>query len=93
MKESEIEQHLKRLALQAGGRSYKWASPGVRGVPDQIVMLPGGKLCLVEIKRPGGVPTVQQCLRHKELAALGQRVEVVSCPAHAAALIASMVSA
>lgn len=90
MKESAVETHLRRTALQAGGRSYKWTSPGVRGVPDQIVMLPGCVLCFVEVKRPGEVPTDQQRLRHRELMDMGQRVAVVSSTYQADLLIEAL---
>lgn len=32
----------------------KFVSPGNSGVPDRLVFIPGGKLVLVELKRPGG---------------------------------------
>jgi hypothetical protein len=86
MRESQIETHLKRLALQAGGRSYKWVSPGLRGVPDQIVLLPVAPehqaivaryIRFVECKAPGEHARGQQELRHEELRALGFHAHVV----------------
>jgi len=38
---------------ELGGLSLKWVSPGFRGVPDQIVFMPGRRLYLCELKDGG----------------------------------------
>lgn len=53
MKESEIESHLKRRVEALGGKCWKWVSPGRLGVPDRILILPGGIIWFVETKAPG----------------------------------------
>ena len=99
MRESQIETHLKRLALQAGGRSYKWVSPGLRGVPDQIVLLPvpyehqsilAQYVRFVECKAPGKTARGQQELRLQELRALGFHAHVVDTILGADVLIGDM---
>ena len=51
--EVRVEKALQDAAKAAGGRAWKWSSPGQRGVPDRIVTLPGGRTALVEVKREG----------------------------------------
>jgi len=36
-----------------GGMAVKFTSPGLDGVPDRIVLLPGRKIAFVELKAPG----------------------------------------
>ena len=53
--EKEIERKLKVLVEgRLGGACLKWVCPGWSGVPDRIVLLPGGRVCFVELKRPEG---------------------------------------
>ena len=77
MREKDIEARCKKLAEAEGGRLYKWISPGCDGVPDRILILPGGYLAFVEFKAWGKRPTAQQERRHQELRELGQTVHVV----------------
>ena len=77
MREKTIEQYLCDAALRHGGRAYKWVSPGRVGVPDRLVVLPGGNLFGVECKAPGKTPTALQARIHAELRALGLEVAVV----------------
>ena len=78
MREREVESHLRRKVEQAGGRCEKFIPDLDNGMPDRIVMLPGGVLVWVETKKPrGGKLSEIQKLQHRRLRALGQRVEVV----------------
>lgn len=99
MKESVIETYLKLAAETFGMRSYKWASTGLRGVPDQILLAPippehqalvARYIRYVETKAPGKEERGQQALRHAELRALGFVVDVVDSKQQAAQTIASM---
>lgn len=72
--EKSIEAYLRNQVRKIGGRAYKFTSPGNAGVPDRLVMLPGGDLFFVELKAPGGKTTKLQEKRIKELEMLGQVV-------------------
>jgi hypothetical protein len=69
--ERQIEQQLKKAVSRIGGLCLKFTSPGCAGVPDRVVLLPGGRLIFVEIKRPGEVPRPLQMKRLLQLTALG----------------------
>lgn len=59
--EKDIEQKLRRTVEKHGGRCLKWTCPGWSGVPDRIILLPGGRVVFVELKRPkGGVLSPMQ---------------------------------
>ena len=53
MRENEIERRLAVSVKEMGGMAVKFVSPGLDGVPDRIVLLPGGKAAFVELKAPG----------------------------------------
>lgn len=52
--EKEIEQKLRKTVAKHGGHCLKWVCPGWSGVPDRIILLPGGRVRFVETKRPKG---------------------------------------
>ncbi len=52
--EKDIEKGLVKIVKDAGGLCLKWVCPGWSGVPDRIVLLPGGRVIFVELKRPKG---------------------------------------
>lgn len=52
--EREIEHKFRRLIIRHGGLCLKWVCPGWTGVPDRLVLLPGGRIIFVELKRPKG---------------------------------------
>ena len=88
MREREVEGYLRRRVEAHGGECRKFIPEQDPGYPDRIVMLPGGVLVWVETKKPsGGRVSPLQKLRHKELRALGQRVEVVWTKEQADALV------
>ena len=74
MQESRIEKRLKREVEKLGGKCLKFVSPGVVGVPDRIVLLPGGSIYFVELKAPGKKLSPIQVHRAKELCDLGFNV-------------------
>ena len=53
MLEKEIEKKLKDKVKEMGGLCLKWESPGYTGVPDRMILLPGGRIYFVELKAPG----------------------------------------
>lgn len=52
--EKDIEEKLIDMVRRRGGLCLKWVCPGWSGVPDRIVLLPGGRVVFVETKRPKG---------------------------------------
>ena len=77
MLEKQIEERLRLSVKCLGGIAYKWVSPGNAGVPDRIVVLPGGLLWFVELKQPGKKPTTLQRAKIDQLRRLGFRVKVI----------------
>ena len=77
MKERDIEQKLIQAVKNTGGLAPKFISPGFDGVPDRIVLLPGGKIAFVEVKAPGCRPRPLQESRHGMLRRLGFQVFVL----------------
>lgn len=71
MEEQKIERRLRKEIELIGGKALKFVSPGVSGVPDRIVLLPGGKVIFIELKAPGKKLKPIQELRKKELEKLG----------------------
>jgi len=59
MNESTIEKKLVEHCADRGLLTYKFSSPAHRGVPDRVIM-GGGKVMFVELKRPGQKPTPLQ---------------------------------
>lgn len=77
MREKVIEHKLLTEVKKIGGLALKFVSPGYDGVPDRIVLLPGGKIGFVEVKAPGEKPRPLQRARHKSLMKLGFSVYVI----------------
>lgn len=50
--ERDIEKKLRKLVEKYDGLCLKWICPGWSGVPDRIVLLPGGTVLFIETKRP-----------------------------------------
>lgn len=53
-KENRVERRLIDGVKALGGRTFKFISPGRAGVPDRVVILPGGNVHFVELKAHGG---------------------------------------
>lgn len=77
MLEKEIEKILVAEVAKAGGRAYKWVSPGNAGVPDRIVILPGRAPVFMELKADTGSLTALQESQLNRLRGLGQKPRVV----------------
>ena len=78
--EKIIEQKLVRAVKLMGGRAPKFVSPGLDGVPDRIVLLPGAKLAFVELKADGKKLRPLQVRRKRQLEALGFLVYCIDSP-------------
>ena len=48
-----------------------------RNWPDRFIFLPGGKMVIVEFKRPGEEPRPAQEALHRQLADIGFEVHVI----------------
>ena len=77
MKETEIEKKLVRKVKAKGGIAPKFVSPGYAGMPDRLVLLPGGVFAFAELKAPGMKPRPLQVARHRMLRDLGFKVYVI----------------
>jgi hypothetical protein len=73
VRESEVERHFKWAVARMGGKTYKFTSPGRRGVSDQIAILPDGTTWFVELKTKGGRLSPLQELFAQEVQAHNQR--------------------
>lgn len=77
MREKVIEQKLVAAVKKNGGICPKLTSPGFDGMPDRLVLMPGGRFAFVEVKAPGQKPRPLQVARHKLLHYLGFRVYIL----------------
>ena len=69
-REAVVERRLVRAVGELGGATVKLVQG--EGLPDRLVLLPGGRAVFVELKKPkGGVVAPLQVLRHRELDGLG----------------------
>ena len=77
MKETEIEKKLVLKVKAKGGIAPKFVSPSYAGMPDRLVLLPGGVFAFAELKAPGMKPRPLQVARHRMLRSLGFKVYVI----------------
>nr|WP_144461865.1 VRR-NUC domain-containing protein [Siminovitchia fortis] len=77
MREKDIENYLRNQVKKIGGIAYKFESPGNAGVPDRLVLLPGGRVHFVELKAPGKKPTALQLAQHRKINKLHSRVLII----------------
>ena len=71
MQEKRIEQKLVKAVKAHGGVAIKMNPAGMNGIPDRLVLMPGGKALFIEVKAPGRKPRALQITRMKQLEALG----------------------
>ncbi len=76
--EKTIEHKLVQAVKRMGGLAPKFVSPGLDGVPDRIVLLPGGKAAFIELKADGKKLRPLQERRKKQIEALGFKVYCVN---------------
>ena len=77
VREATIEAYLRDRVKALGGIAYKWVSPGNVGVPDRLIVFPGGTVYFRELKAPGKKPTPLQVRQLEKLKALGFDVGVI----------------
>lgn len=74
--EKAVEAYLRQRVKAAGGIALKLVCPGWTGVPDRLIVLPGGRVYFAETKDLGKKPRPKQQLMHERLRALGFQVFV-----------------
>jgi hypothetical protein len=77
MTEKQIEQKLCEAIKRKGGLAYKFVSPGRVGVPDRILILPGGRVVFVEVKTLTGKLSRIQKFRLDEMWERGAEIRVL----------------
>ena len=80
MREKTIEQKLALAVRALEGIPVKIMTCNFNGMPDRLVLLPGGRLAFVEVKAPGKTLRPLQVRRKRQLEALGFRVYVIDRP-------------
>ena len=71
MREANLEQAFVRGVKRAGAIAWKFTSPGHSGVPDRLVLIPGGKVVFVELKTETGRLSPLQEQTHVQLRNMG----------------------
>ena len=87
LREKQVEQALAKAAKQRGGIALKFVSPAFDGMPDRLVLMPGGHIGFVEVKAPSKKPRPLQVSRHGLLRRLGFKVYVLDSPADIAGML------
>ena len=90
MREKMMERKLVDAARSAGGAAFKFVSPGFDGMPDRLLVLPGGRVAFVEVKATGCKPRPLQLQRHGMLRRLGFQVFVLDDAAQIGGIITAI---
>lgn len=56
-RESNLERRCRLATEKRGGKLFKFISPGNKGVPDRLLVMPNGFLAFVEFKRGANAET------------------------------------
>ena len=75
--EKTLERSLVEKIHRRGGICLKLQGNMYAGMPDRLILLPGGRAIFVELKSEGIKPRKLQLIRHEELRALGFMVFVI----------------
>ena len=77
MKENDIERKLTTEIRKRGGLCFKFTSPNAAGVPDRIVIAPGGRVIFVELKADSGRVTALQSWQISRINKIGGDARVL----------------
>lgn len=77
MGEKQIEKKLRMEVEKMDGIAVKLQSQYYTGLPDRMILMPGGKIRFVELKTTGKKSTPRQKIVHRELVGLGFQVNVI----------------
>jgi len=75
--EKVLEKYLVAEVKKLGGWAVKLLSGLVTGLPDRLILLPGGVVAFVEVKTTGKKASYIQAKIHNNLREIGFRVEVL----------------
>lgn len=92
MRETTVELKLFKAVKAKGGLAVKFVSPSFNGMPDRMVMFPGGRIGFVEVKAPGKTPRPLQRSRHRLLRRMGFLVFVLDSPEQIGGIIDAILS-
>jgi hypothetical protein len=76
MKESAVERKLIRRVKALGGMCLK-LSPTTAGMPDRLILMPGGRVALVEVKADKGKLSPIQVQWHHKANEIGHYVNTI----------------
>lgn len=76
-RESALEKMLVQAVRSAGGLCVKLPANLYRGIPDRLVLLPGGRVHFVELKTEKGRPSVHQLRYQIFLRELGLNSDII----------------
>lgn len=79
--EKLLEKKLKKRTEEYGGMCIKLICTHLNGLPDRLLLLPGGRLLFVEVKTTKQTPRRIQTMLHNKLKKLGFEVYVVDTTA------------
>ena len=74
MLEKDVERKLKKAVEALGCLCLKFESPGYTGVPDRVILVPGGLIAFAETKAPGRKERPRQVWVQQELRKMGFHV-------------------
>lgn len=80
MNEKLLERKLREAVRRMGGTALKLYSAYHTGLPDRLVLMPGGRASFVELKTTGRKPTPLQRKAIADLRGLGFPACVVDSP-------------
>ena len=75
--EKSLDRRLYNEVKKLGGWSIKLHTTFIKGMPDRLLLFPGGRLCFAEIKTSGEKPKAIQKAIQRKLKKLGFDVYVV----------------
>lgn len=78
MREYTIEYRLRDKIKALGGLALKLIAAGFTGLPDRLILMPGGRIYFVELKNgSAGRLSARQEVVHRQLERLGFKVWIV----------------
>ena len=78
--EKSLDRLLRDKVKSLGGWSLKLETSFISGIPDRLLLFPGGRVAFAEIKTPGEKPRAIQKAIIKKLIKMGFDVYIVDSP-------------